>query len=88
MRVQSSDARLVVLNGENGYPLQEVLDRAGSGSINTLNRRYLNNAGQGSVLQQGSSAGSSSVTGNSGGSDSPTNDSPTNDSPTNDGEGD
>ncbi len=81
-----SDARLVVLNGENGYPLQEALDRAGSGSINTLNSRYLNNAGQGSVLQQNSSAGSSTGT-EGGSSNSGSSDSPTNDSPTNDGEG-
>ena len=51
-----SDARLVVLNGENGYPLQEALDRSASSGISTLSSRYLNNAGQGSVLQQGAAA--------------------------------
>jgi hypothetical protein len=50
-----SDARLVVMNPDNGYTLQESLDRGGSAGISTLNSQYLNNAGQGSVLQSGSS---------------------------------
>jgi len=45
-----SDSRLVVMNAENGYPLQEALDNGGSAGISTLNSQYLNNAGQGSVL--------------------------------------
>jgi len=71
-----SDARLVVLNGQNGYPLQEALDRSASSGISTLSSRYLNNAGQGSVLQQGAAAeagtGDNSGSGsNSGGGDLP-----------------
>ncbi len=62
-----SDSRLVVMNGENGYPLQEALDNGGSAGISTLNSQYLNNAGQGSVLQSGSSSAGTS-TGTEGGS--------------------
>ena len=61
-----SDARLVVMNPDNGYSLQESLDRGGSAGISTLNSQYLNNAGQGSVLQSGSGNSGSGNSENSG----------------------
>ena len=61
-----SDARLVVMNPDNGYTLQESLDRGGSAGISTLNSQYLNNAGQGSVLQSGSGNSGSGNSENSG----------------------
>ena len=57
-----SDSRLVVMNAENGYPLQEALDNGGSAGISTLNSQYLNNAGQGAVLSLTPDASQSSLT--------------------------